>query len=342
MEFSLLIIVVLGTLTVLSFVLSLSETSIISISKIKLHHMVAKGVRNARSVENLLAQSDKFIIGILVGNTVVNIAFSAIVTELFVQRFGHRWGIIISTFCGSFFILSFCEILPKLLALKKTERMALFIAPAMEVYIQLVYPVSRVFMRVGDLFMRIFGMEHPKRSPLITEEELRVMIEVGKEEGVLTDEERGMLHRIFEFGDTRIEDVMVPREKIVAIDVSSTPEQLLNKFVEEGHARLPVYKGSVESIIGVIYARDLLYILRDKGLFALPDLVNKVPVVAPETRINEVLRRFQAEKIQIAVVADAEGRTLGLVTLEDLIEEIVGEIEEKYSRAKSAPDAPKI
>jgi putative hemolysin len=188
----------------------------------------------------------------------------------------------------------------------------------------------------------MFGMEHPKRSPLITEEELRVMIEVGKEEGVLTDEERGMLHRIFEFGDTRIEDVMVPREKMVAIDVNSTPEQLLNKFVEEGHARLPVYKGSVESIIGVIYARDLLYILRDKGLFALPDLVNKVPVVAPETRINEMLRRFQAEKIQIAVVADAEGRTLGLVTLEDLIEEIVGEIEEKYSRGNPASDGPKI
>jgi len=165
---------------------------------------------------------------------------------------------------------------------------------------------------------------------------------VGKEEGVLTDEERKMLHRIFEFGDTRIEDVMVPAAKIVAIDVNSTPEQLLNKFVEEGHARLPVYKGSVESIIGIIYARDLLYILRDKGLFALPDLINKVPLVAPQTRINEVLRRFQAEKIQIAMVADDQGRTLGLVTLEDLTEEIVGEIEEKHSRANSSSGAPKI
>ena len=337
-----LLLVILTTLVVLSFILSLSETAVISISKIKLHHLAAKGVKNARTVENLLAQSDKFIIGILVGNTVVNIAFSAIVTEMFVARFGHRWGIILSTFCGSFFILSFCEVLPKLLALKKTERMALFIAPVMEWYINLVYPVSRVFIRVGDLFMRIFGMEHPKRSPLITEEELRVMIEVGKEEGVLTDEERRMLHRIFEFGDTRIEDVMVTREKIVAIDVSSTPEQLLNKFVEEGHARLPVFKGSIENIIGIIYARDLLYILRDKGLFALPDLIQKVPTISPQTRINEVLRRFQAENIQIAVVADAGGRTLGLVTLEDLTEEIVGEIEEKHSRANSPSGSPKI
>src|SRR5512137_2882662 len=110
MEFPLFVII-LSALAVLSFLLSLSETSVISISKIKLHHMVAKGVKHARSVENLLAQSDKFIIGILVGNNTVNIAFSAIATELFVQRFGHRWGIIISTFCVSFFILSFCEIL---------------------------------------------------------------------------------------------------------------------------------------------------------------------------------------------------------------------------------------
>ena len=112
--------------------------------------------------------------------------------------------------------------------------------------------------------------------------------------------------------------------------------------MEEGHARLPVFKGSIENIIGIIYARDLLYILRDKGLFALPDLIQKVPTISPQTRINEVLRRFQAENIQIAVVADAGGRTLGLVTLEDLTEEIVGEIEEKHSRANSPSGSPKI
>jgi putative hemolysin len=158
---------------------------------------------------------------------------------------------------------------------------------------------------------------------------------VGREEGVLSDEERRMLHRIFEFGDIKVRDVMVPKEKIVAVNINTTSEELLNIFVEQGHARLPVYSGAIENIVGVIYARDLLYILKNKGLFLLQDLVQNACYVAPALRVNELLRRFQAEKIQIAVVADENKKTLGLVTLEDLIEEIVGEIEERRPQRKS-------
>jgi putative hemolysin len=169
-----------------------------------------------------------------------------------------------------------------------------------------------------------------KRSPLITEEELRTMIEIGKEEGVLSDEERKMLHRIFEFGDTKVADVMIPKEKIIAVDIKASPEDLLNVFVEEGHARLPVYAGSIDNIVGIIYARDLLYILKDRGLFLLPDLVHEAYYVSNKMRVNELLREFQKEKIQIAIVADENKKTLGILTLEDLLEEIVGEIEEEH------------
>jgi CBS domain containing-hemolysin-like protein len=165
---------------------------------------------------------------------------------------------------------------------------------------------------------------------LITEEELRLMIEIGKEEGVLSDEERKMLHRIFEFGDTKVGDVMIPKEKIIAVNINTSPEELLNIFVEQGHARLPVYKDSIDNIVGVVYARDLLYILRDKGLFVLQDLIRGVYFVAFTLRVNELLRKFQSDKIQIAIVVDEHKKTLGLVTLEDLIEEIVGEIEEEH------------
>ncbi len=162
------------------------------------------------------------------------------------------------------------------------------------------------------------------------EEELRLMIEMGKEEGVLSDEERKMLHRIFEFGDTRVSEVMIAKDKIIAVNINSAPEALLDIFVEEGHARLPVYQDSVENIIGIIYARDLLYILKNKGLFVLQDLVHQAYYVVPTLQVNELLRKFQADKLQIAIVVDGNKKTLGLVTLEDLLEEIVGEIEEEH------------
>jgi CBS domain containing-hemolysin-like protein len=172
-------------------------------------------------------------------------------------------------------------------------------------------------------------IEPTKRSPLVTEEELRLMIEVGKEEGVLSDEERKMLHRIFEFGDIKAGDCMIPRERMIAVNINATSEEVLNMFVEEGHARLPVYSGSLDTIVGVVYARDLLYILRDKGLFVLHDLIHKPYYVDTAVRVNELLRKFQTDKIQIAIVVDEGKKTLGLLTLEDLIEEIVGEIEEE-------------
>jgi len=232
---------------------------------------------------------------------------------------------------STFFILVFCEIIPKILALKNTEKMALFTSPVMEVYIKIINPLTRIFIKISDVVLKILRIEHPKRSPLLTEEELRLMIEVGKEEGVLTDEERKMLQRIFEFGDIKIKDVMIPKEKMVAVNINSGSDEVLDIFVEEGHARLPVYRDSIDNIVGIIYARDLLYILRDKTLFILQDLIHEAYYVSASLRVNELLRKFQVEKIQIAIAVDENRKTLGIVTLEDLIEEIVGEIEEEYS-----------
>jgi len=329
-----IIFLLLLFLAAISFFFSSAETSIIGLSKIRLRHMLQKGVKRAQSVQRAVTKLDKVIAAILIGNNLVNIAISSIVTGIFVQIYGYRWGVVASTFVTTIILLIFCEVTPKILSAKHSERVALVTAPVMEAVIVVLKPLIILFIGISNFILRIFGVGPSRRSPLITEEELRTMIEMGKEEGVLSEEERKMLHRIFEFGDTKLSDVMVTRDKMVAVDVNTNSDDLLNLFVEEGHARLPVYSGSPDNIVGIVYARDLLYILREKGLFLLQDLVHDACYVPGSVRVNELLKRFQTEKIQIAIIIDKDKKALGLVTLEDLLEEIVGEIEEKHSKSR--------
>lgn len=323
--------ILISILALISFFFSASETAIIGLSKIRLRNLIAKGTKRAKNIQSLVIKLDKFIAAILIGNDFVNIAISAIITGIFVQIFGYHWGVAIATFVATFFVLIMCEITPKILAIKHTEKIALFTAPIMEFFIKIFHPIILIFTKASEIILKLLKVGPSKRSPLITEEELRLMIEVGKEEGVLSDEERRMLHRIFEFGDTRIGDVMVTKEKMIAVSIDCSPEELLNIFVEQGHARLPVYQGSMENIIGIVYAHDLLYILRDKGLFVLQDLIHEPYYVSSKMKVTELLKKFQTDKFQIAIVIDGK-KALGLVTLEDLLEEIVGEIEEKPKR----------
>ena len=322
-------LIILIILTVCSFFFSASETSLIALSKIRARHLLNKGVRGSNSVFRLIAKLDKVIVAILIGNNFVNIAISSLVTVVFVKIFGANLGVILSTFCVTMFVLIICEIMPKTLAIRYSEKTALFTAPVLEVFIKTFGAVINFFTGASNLILKLFGAHPEKRSPLISEEELKLMIEIGKEEGVLSDEERKMLHRIFEFGDTRVNEVMVPKEKIVAIDSSSNAEKLLDILVEEGHARIPVYDGTVDNIIGIIYARDLLYLWRNKGLVVLADLIHPAYYVVSGKRVNELLREFQLKHIQMAIVVDEYKKALGVVTLEDLIEEIVGEIEQE-------------
>jgi len=295
-----------------------------------LRHMLQQGIKRAQSVGRLVAKLDKVIAAILIGNNLVNIAVSSIVTGIFVQIYGYRWGVVISTFATTLFLLIFCEITPKILAAKHAEKVSLLAAPLMEMVLKFLKPFIVFFIGISNFILKVFRLGPVKRSPLITVEELKTMIEIGQEEGVLTDQERKMLHRIFEFGDTKLTDVMVSKDKIIAVNINTNSEDLLNIFVEEGHARLPVYSGSCDNIVGIVYARDLLYILREKGLFLLTDLLHAPCFVQGSMQVSELLIKFQAEKMQIAIIVDKHKLAIGLVTLEDLLEEIVGEIEEKH------------
>ncbi len=322
-------VIILALLTVLSFFFSASETSLIALSKIRARHLVNQGRKGAESILRLVTKLDKMVTAILIGNNFVNIAMSSLATVLFIGALGPNWGVVAATFCTTLFVLIFCEITPKTLAIRYSEKVALFTAPLLEIFIKTFDSFINFFSATSNLILKIFGVKAEKRSPLISEEELRLMIEVGKEEGVLSDEERKMLHRIFEFGDTRVSEVMVAKEKIVAIDKTADADSLLNMLVEEGHARIPVYDGSIDNIVGIIYARDLLYIWRNKGLVVLTDLIHPAYYVTAHKRVAELLREFQLKHMQIAIAVDENKKTLGLVTLEDLFEEIVGEIEER-------------
>ncbi|MEW5758465.1 MAG: CNNM domain-containing protein [Candidatus Omnitrophota bacterium] len=322
-----LILLILLLMLVSAF-LSASETALISLSKIRMRHLIDKQVKHSKSIQRLIMKSDKLVTAILVGNNFVNIAISAISTFIFIKLFGEKVGVITSTIVVAFVILILCEITPKIFAIRYSEKVSLAVSPVMEIFVFILRPLILFFTGISNFILRLFGLPQTYRSSLITEEELRLMIEVGKEEGVLTDEERKMLHRIFEFGDTKVSQVMVPLEEMICVDIKSDSRQLIKLFAEEGYSRIPVYTQVRENIVGVIHSRDLIYVLQDKELFHVTDLINTIYSVPQEKRVNELLRDFQRMKIQIATVVDKNNKTCGMVTLEDLIEEIVGEIEE--------------
>lgn len=322
-------LLLLAILLAASAFFSCSETAIVALNKIRLRHLVARNVPGAKTAQTLVARLDQLITTLLISNNVVNVAISALGTVICVARWGPETGVVIATLFVAIVLLIVGEITPKIFATLHADRIALLAAPLLALLIRLLRPVTLMFTWVSHGIIRLFGGHPTKRNPLVTEEELRIMIEVGREEGLLSDEERRMLHRIFEFGDTLVRDVMVPRERMVCLELASSSEQVLQLLVEEGHSRIPIYEGDVDHIRGILYSRDLLYLWHNQQLVTLSDLVHPAYFVSEEKRVSEVLRDFQRLRVQIAIVqAAGTQKTLGLVTVEDLLEEIVGEIHE--------------
>ncbi len=330
----LLILLLLAVLLALSAIFSASEAALLAINKIRLRHLTQQGNKRARVAYSLVTRLDRFIATILCCNNLVTVLISALGTVLFVEWLGPEWGVVAATLVLTAVLLVVGEITPKVFATAHAERVALWMAVPIARLIQFTAPVVRIFTAISHGIIRLAGGQRLRRSPLITEEELRLMIEVGKEEGVLGDDERKMLHRIFEFGDTLVQEVLIPREQIVGVELSAMVDEVMDRFVEEGHARLPVYRGDLDHIEGIIYARDLLHLLRHRELVVVSDLIHPAYLVSTTKRVTDLLRDFQRLHLQIAIVQDAQRRTVGLVTLEDLLEEIVGDIpRERHARA---------
>ena len=329
MGIALPLLVLLAVLVVLSASFSAAEAAMLSINKVRLRHLMEQGDRNAHVVFRLLTRLDHVIGALLVANNVVNVAISVIATSIFIGLFGSQKGLAIATLAITVVLLLVGEVTPKMFAATHAEQVAFVMARPLQVLMAILYPISAFFAWAGRWLLRLLRIPIKRRSPLVTEEEIKVMIQMGREAGVLAEDELRMLHRIFEFSDSVVSEVMVPREQIAGVDLNAKPVDVLDVLIEEGHSRIPVYQGSLDHVVGVLYARDLLAMVRHGGLFAMTDLIRPVIFVQETKRIAELLSEFQRKKVQIAIVQNAQTATVGLVTIEDLLEEIVGEIHEE-------------
>jgi putative hemolysin len=309
---------------------SASEAALISLNKIRLRHWVENKKSGAKRVYGLISRMDQLIATILVGNNLVNTAIAAIATTIFTQMLGPGPGLLAATLIITVILIIFGELTPKVFATNHPEHVAFFGRHLVSLLIFILTPVTNVLTWISNSVIRLMGGNPHHRSPLMTEEELKMMIKIGREQGYYGDTERKMLERIFHFDEIEIRDVMTPLVSVAAVEVSMDQEEIEKIFMEEGHNRIPVYQGVTSNIIGVIYVRDLLYLFKNSELIHLEDLMSAPFFVEPHIKVNELLKEFLRKKLQIAIVRDeTTGKALGLVTLEDLIEEIVGEIEEE-------------
>ena len=307
-----------------------AETSLTSISRVRLRTLVEQKVPQAILIDRMHRDPNAYLSTILIFNTVAIIVASSAATLLALRLYRERVAEWLVSLLLSLVVLVLCEITPKTLALQRAERVALRLARLVAAATWVMRPVVFVLTAVTRLILRILGGRAQVRGPFVTEEELKMLVSVGEEEGVLEEEEREMIHGIFEMGDMRVREVMVPRTDLVAIEVNEPVEKAVELVTKHGHTRIPVYEGGLDHIIGVLYAKDLLRAVVRGEQKTLRDIARK-PYFTPESnKVQDVLRDLRKNRVHMAIVVDEYGGTAGAVTIEDIIEEIVGPIQDEY------------
>jgi len=324
------------TILVVSLILcataSAAETALTSISRIKLRNLVEEGDVRAAEIENLLDNPNVFLSTILVINSVAVIVASSMATVL-ALRFSETLGELISTVLISLVVLIFCEITPKTAAVQNPIRWARVLVRPVRNAAWLLRPIVWSLSAVTNFFVRLIGGQIKHRGPFVTEEELRLLVSVGEEEGVLEEEETEMIHSIFEFADTTVREVMVPRIDMVTLEADATVDEAVDLALQAGFSRIPVYKESIDDIAGVLYTKDMLKQLReDHNTLPVRDLVRPAYFVPETKKLDDLLREIQQKRVHMVIVVDEYGSVAGLVTIEDLVEEIVGDIQDEYDR----------
>jgi len=317
---------------ILCGVASAAETAFTSISRIKLKNMVEEGDKKAAEIERLLSEPNKFLSTILIVNSVAVIIASSLATILSL-RFSSTYGELISSVLISLVVLIFCEITPKTAAVQNPLRWARTLIGPVKGTAWLLRPVVITLGAITTFLVRLLGGQVKHNGPFVTEEELRLLVTVGEEEGVLEEDETDMIHSIFEFADTTVREVMVPRIDMVTLDSNATVTQAVDVALQGGFSRIPVYEESVgiDEIIGVLYTKDMLKQLRENhNTFPIRDLVRPAYFVPETKKLDDLLREIRQQRIHMVMVVDEYGSVAGLVTIEDLVEEIVGDIQDEY------------
>ena len=311
---------------------SAAETSLTSISRIKLKNLVEEGDKRAIEIEKLLSNPNELLSTILIVNSVAVIVASSMSTVL-ALRFSPTYGELIATILISLVVLIFCEITPKTAAVQNPLRWARVFVRPVRITAWLLQPVVGALGAVTNSLVRLVGGQVKHRGPFVTEEELRLLVSVGEEEGVLEEEETEMIHSIFEFADTTVREVMIPRIDMVTLESDATVDEAVDLALQGGFSRIPVYEESIDNIIGVLYTKDMLKQLREgRNGHSIRDLVRPAYFVPETKKLDDLLREIQQKHVHMVIIVDEYGSVAGLVTIEDLVEEIVGDIQDEYDR----------
>ncbi|QHA90830.1 hemolysin family protein [Bacillus sp. N1-1] len=334
-------ILLLGSLILLSAFFSSAETAYSSVNKIRLRNFADEGRRGSKRALAIAENFDKALSTILIGNNIVNIAAASISAAVATDLFGGNAGLVISTVFMTILILIFGEILPKSLAKEHAESYSLMIATVLYVLIKLLAPLNFFFVKLKVWVSGLFAKN--STMPSVTEEELKVMLDISEEEGVIDKEERDLIHRSMDFDDTLAGEVLTPRIDIVAIDIDQSVEEMKEIFFEERFSRIPVYQDSIDNIIGILTEKEFFTHLIKYQTVDIKELIREPLFVVESMKISTLLPKLQKEKVHMAIVLDEFGGTSGIVTLEDVLEEIVGEIwdeqDEKFSTMQRISDS---
>ncbi|MDR2028701.1 MAG: hemolysin family protein [Treponema sp.] len=319
------IIISLGVLLLCSAFFSSGETAFSSLNRIKLKNLADQGNKRALLALKITENYDKLLSTVLVGNNIVNIASSALATVLFVGLFGSL-GISISTLTMTLLVLLFGEISPKTLAKEAPERVAMLFAPLLRFFIIILSPVNYLFSLWKRGILRLFRI---KQDRSVTEAELLTFVEEVRQEGGINEQEEKMIRRTIAFDDLTANDVFTPRVDVAAVSLADTGQEIGRKFFETGYSRLPVYRESIDNILGVILFKDFHYGVINQGR-SLESIIKPAVFVTKSMKISKLLKTLQERKSHLAVLVDEFGGTVGIITIEDIVEELVGEIWDEH------------
>lgn len=324
-------IVILIILLILSAFFSSAETALTTVNKIKMKSMADEGNKKAQIVLDITDDPSKLLGAILIGNNIVNLSASSITTTLALS-FGAGTIVAIATGILTILILIFGEIVPKTMANVKSEKMALLYARPIYYIMKICNPVNVIINCFAKIIFLILRIDPNDKGEAITEDELRILVDVGHEEGVLEEEEKEMIHNVFDLGDARAKDVMVPKIHMIAMPIDSSHEDLLNVFRKERFTRIPIYEESVDNIVGIVNMKD--FVLIEKENFDIKTLMHDVYLTHEHKNISELLIDMRKSSFNMAIVLDEYGETAGLITLENILEEIVGDIYDEYDETE--------
>ncbi|MDQ3963871.1 MAG: hemolysin family protein [Actinomycetota bacterium] len=323
--------VILGLLIVAGFC-AMAETAISRVGRAKALHLDQEERRGAGALVKIVEDPAPYLSVVLLLTLIAHVTGTVLATEMAIGRFGTS-GEAIATIVMTFTIFVFAEVVPKTFTVQRTERAALWMARPVLFLGTVLRPISSLLISVANAVMLLLPGKGLAKGPFVTEEEIRHLVDVAEEEDEIEEEERELIHSIFEFGDTVVREVMVPRPDMIAIRSDATLDEALGTIIEAGYSRVPIFEGDTDNITGVLYAKDLMKRIHErKGDSRLVTLGRSPTFVPEQKKVAELLREMQQQRNHMAIVVDEYGGTAGLVTIEDLLEEIVGEIVDEYDK----------